>query len=168
MNKNNLNINLAVEEDIPLILNLLKERCKWFRDNKIDQWGDWYYTEKYNQDYFLKAMHQYKLYVVKEDKKLIGAFLLKSIDPKYWHDNIESYYIHHFVGKVGYHEIGAYMLEFIENLARDNKISTLRLDCIKINPKINEYWKNCGFENRGEFEKPYEGVLWEKRIELNG
>lgn len=164
MNQKNLSIQLAVKADIPFILNLLKERCKWFRDNKINQWGDWYYTELYNQDYFLEVMKQHQLYVAKEENEVVGAFLLKNLDLKYWHDNLEAYYIHHFIAKVGCHGIGVSMLRFIENLAMVNQISVLRLDCMKENPKISEYWKNCGFNKKGEFEEPYEGILWEKEI----
>ena len=163
MIQNGLNIQLAVVEDIPFIMNLLKERCEWFQKNKINQW-DYYYTERYNYDYFQKIMQQNSLYVAKKENKLIGAFLLKNVDSKYWPDCLGAYYIHHFVGKVGYTGIGTYMLEFIENLAWMNQISLLRLDCVKINPKINEYWQKCGFKKRGEFQITYEGILWEKRL----
>lgn len=164
MDKDELNIQLAKKADIPLILDLFKERCKWFYSHHIYQWDECYYTQRYNQRYFLKVMKKYQLYVAKQGEEVIGSFLLKNIDSEYWLDHLNAYYIHHFIGKVDYHGIGIKMLDFIEKLARNNKISVLRLDCVKQNPKINEYWKNCGFENRGEFTEPYEGVLWEKKI----
>lgn len=75
-----MNIELATENDIPVILEILKQRCKWFKQKKIEQWGDWYYTELYNTDYFIKMMRIYKLYIVKQNGEIVGAFLLKTED----------------------------------------------------------------------------------------
>ena len=71
--KRKMNIELATQNDIPVILKILKQRCEWFKQNKIDQWGDWYYTELYNADYFIKMMKIYKLYVVKQNDEIVGA-----------------------------------------------------------------------------------------------
>lgn len=34
---NKYNICLAVEAEIPDIINIIKERCKWFKENNINQ-----------------------------------------------------------------------------------------------------------------------------------
>ncbi len=159
-----MNIQLAVEDDIPVILEILKQRCEWFKYNEIEQWGDWYYTELYNMDYFIRMMKIYKLYVVKQNDEVVGAFLLKTEDEDYWKDNKKAYYIHHLVTKLGYPSLGSEILNFIENLAKENSIDYLRLDCMKINKKLNEYYRNHGFENKGEGEDPYPHKLWEKRV----
>lgn len=33
-----------------------------------------------------------------------------------------------------------------------------------MNKKLNEYYKNHGFENKGEGEEPYPYKLWERKI----
>ena len=159
-----MNIELATENDIPIILEILKQRCEWFKQNKIDQWGDWYYTELYDMNYFIKMMKIYKLYVVKQDNKVVGAFLLKTEDENYWNDNKKAYYIHHFVTKLGYPNLGTEILNFIEDLAKKNSVDYLRLDCMKTNKKLNEYYKKHGFENKGEGEQPYPHKLWERKV----
>ncbi len=160
-----MNIELAKESDILDILEILKQRCEWFKKNKIEQWGDWYYTELYNTDYFIKIMKIYKLYVVRQKGEVIGAFLLKTQDNKYWRDDKNAYYIHHFVTKLGYKNLGTEMLKFIEKLAKQNEVKYLRLDCMKENEKLNKYYENHGFINKGEGQEPYPHRLWEKEVE---
>ena len=66
-----MNIELATENDISVILEILKQRCEWFKQNEIEQWGDWYYTELYDMNYFIKMMKIYKLYVVKQNDEIV-------------------------------------------------------------------------------------------------
>ena len=67
-----MKIELAKENDIISMLEILKQRCEWLRQNKINQWGDWYYTELYNMDYFIKIRNIHKLYVVKEKDEVMN------------------------------------------------------------------------------------------------
>lgn len=159
-----MNITLANKNDIPAIIEIFKQRCEWFKKNKIEQWGDWYYTELYNIDYFVNMMEKYKLYVAKKENEVIGVFLLKTEDKKYWQDNKNAYYIHHLATKLGYENLGIEILNFIEKLAKQNKIMYLRLDCMKENKKLNKYYENYGFNNKGEVEEPYPHRLWEKEV----
>lgn len=160
-----MKIELAKENEIPKILEIIKERCDWFEKNEIDQWGRWYYEELYDEKYFKKMMKKYLLYVVKKEEEIVGVFLLKTDDDKiHWNDQEKSYYLWHLVTKIGHPGLGEEILEFIENLAKENKIKYLRLECMRSNPKINEYYEKHGFQNKGEGDEPYEYRLWEKEI----
>lgn len=162
-----MKIQLAKENEIPEILEIIKERCDWFEKNKIDQWGSWYYEDLYNEKYFKKMIKKYPLYIIKKEDEIIGTFLLKNEDDKtHWISPKNSYYLWHFVTKIGNPGLGEKILEFIENLARENQIKYLRLECMRSNPKINEYYQNHGFENKGEGDEPYEYSLWEKEIKF--
>lgn len=130
----------------------------------IKQWGDWYYTDVYNEEYFVNIMKVNQLYVAKYENEIEGTFLLKTEDTNYWKDHKKAYYIYHFATKLGYPNLGTKLLNFIENLAKKNSIHYIRLDCVKGNQKLNEYYQNHGFKNRGEGEKPYPHKLWEKKI----
>lgn len=85
-----MEIKLAEEKDIPRILKIIKQRCDWFEENNIEQWGSWYYEKLYDEKYFLEAMKKYSLYIVKNQKEIIGAFLLKYENEKYWKDKRKS------------------------------------------------------------------------------
>ena len=44
------------------------------------------YTSLYNEEHFLDVIKKYKLYVVKKRDEVIGVFLLKNENKKYWKD----------------------------------------------------------------------------------
>lgn len=78
----NIKMQLAKENEILEVLEIIKQRCNWFQENQIEQWGSWYYEELYDEKYFLKMMKRYLLYVVKKEDEIIGAFLLKNEEDK--------------------------------------------------------------------------------------
>lgn len=159
-----MDITLAKIDDIESIVEILKERCDWLKANNIDQWGDYYYSEKYNANYFNEVMQLHKLYVVKQNDKVIGIFLLKETDKTYWENDDNAYYIHHLATKIGYSGLGKQIIEFIEKLAKENSKKYIRLDCKKSNIGLNQYYQNQGFIYKGTGEEPYSHNLWEKEI----
>lgn len=159
-----MNIELAKKEDIESIVAILKERCNWLKENNIDQWGDYYYSEKYNANYFNEVMQLHKLYVVKQNNEVIGIFLLKDTDKTYWDNDDSAYYIHHLATKIGYSGLGKQIIEFIEKLAKLDSKKYIRLDCKKNNDGLNQYYQKQGFIYKGSGEEPYSHNLWEKEI----
>ena len=158
-----MDIKLAETKDIVAIMNILEERCTWFKENGIDQWAN-NYLGRYNKDYFNDVMKNHKLYVVKQENKVIGVFLLKEDDKTYWNNDDSAYYIHHLATKIGYTGIGTKIIEFIEKLAKENSKKYIRLDCKKNNNELNKYYQNQGFKYKGSGEEPYSHNLWEKEI----
>ena len=162
-NSEEIKIELSKSTDISYIIEILKQRCDWLKKNNMEQWGDWYCTTKYNTNYFKKAMEINKFYIVKQGTEVKGG-LLKNSDKEYWNDNEEAYYIHHFATKLGLPQLGVLVLNCIENIAKANKKSCIRLDCMQSNKKLNKYYKDYGFENVGFGDFPYKHNLWEKKI----
>lgn len=158
-----MDIRLAKQEDIQDIMNIIKERCDWFKENNIDQWAN-NYLGKYNENYFNEVMQLHKLYVVKQNNEVIGVFLLKETDKTYWENDDNAYYIHHLATKIGYTGIGTKIINFIEKLAEKNSKKYIRLDCKKNNIKLNQYYQKQGFIYKGSGEKTYSYNLWEKEI----
>ena len=109
-------------------------------------------------------MKNHKLYVVKQENKVIGVFLLKENDKIYWNNDDSAYYIHHLATKIGYTGIGTKILNFIEKLAKENSKKYIRLDCKKSNVELNRYYQKQGFIYKGSGEEPYSHNLWEKEI----
>ena len=94
--KSNIKIVLAQEYELDAIHDILIERCKWFIDNKINQWKINWYLNKYNNEYFLKQMKENFLYVAKIKNEVVGVMLLKKSDEEYWNNDNDSYFLHHF------------------------------------------------------------------------
>ena len=82
--RSGVKIVLAKENDMNAIHDILIERCKWFIDNNINQWKINRYSNKYNNDYFLKQMKENFLYVAKIKNIVVGVMLLKKRDEEYW------------------------------------------------------------------------------------
>lgn len=158
-----MDIRLAEKKDIQSILNIIKQRCDWFKENNISQWSN-YYLKKYDENYFGEVMQKYKLYVVEQQNEVIGVFLLKEEDKTYWPNDDSAYYIHHLATKLGYPGIGEKIIRFIEKLAKENAKKYIRLDCRKSNLELNAYYKRQGFQYKGSGAKPYSHNLWEKEV----
>lgn len=159
-----MKIELASYNDIEGIIEVLRERVEWLKTNKIRQWGDYYVRDKYNHEYFCKAMNEHQLYVLKSKDEVVGVFLLKGSDEVYWQDGAKAYYIHHLAVKVGYKGLGKEMLDFIFKKAKEDGKDFVRLDCKKDNDMLNKYYQNIGFCYKGSGEEPYSYNLYEKKI----
>lgn len=147
-------IQLAEKNDLEDFHKIIVSRCKWLESNKINQWKTLSYPVRYNIPYFEKQMEENKLFVVKKGKSILGGFLLKEEDSKYWSDcnKVKAYYIHHFATKIGEKGLGKIMIAFAIKEAKKNKKEYLRLDCVAHNQKLNNYYQELGFEYIGNIQ----------------
>lgn len=160
----NIKIEIAKENDIETIQDLIVKRCKWFDENNIKQW-DMSYAKRYDKDYFKNQINTNLMYVGKYDETIAGCMLLKNKDEDYWQDDEPSYYIHHLATDILYKGIGKSLINFAINKARNDNKKYLRLDCFKSNIKLNNHYKNLGFEEKGAGKiGEYTYNLWEFKI----
>ena len=68
-------IEVAREGELEEFHNIIISRCKWLEEKKVNQWKVTSYPIKYDINYFRK--HLNKLYIIKDDKDVLGGFLLK-------------------------------------------------------------------------------------------
>ena len=80
------NIEKAKEDDLEEYYKIILSRCKWFEDNKINQWKIHSYPVRFDVSYFKKQMKENKLFIAKKDGVVVGGFLLKEKDYDYWSD----------------------------------------------------------------------------------
>ena len=161
------NIEKAKEDDLEEYHKIIISRCKWFEDNKINQWKIHSYPVRFDVSYFKKQMKENKLFVAKKDGVVVGGFLLKEKDYDYWSDcdNVKAYYIHHFVAKIGENGLGKIMIDFAQKEAKKNKKEYLRLDCVSDNKKLNNYYQKLNFENIGSIQiKNWSENLWQIKL----
>lgn len=163
--KSNIKIVLAQEYEMDAIHDILIERCKWFIDNKINQWKINWYPNKYNNEYFLKQMKENFLYVAKIKNEVVGVMLLKKSDKEYWNNDNDSYFLHHFATRLGNKGIGSVMLEFAYQKCLEDGKEYLRLDSWGSNYGLTKYYENMNFVNVKTGEKGvYKYRLWEKKV----
>lgn len=73
----NYEITLANEEEIKPFLEIIIDRCKWFKENNINQWELSSYPVIYNLEYFKKQREINKLYVIKKNNYCIWRIIIK-------------------------------------------------------------------------------------------
>ena len=157
---------LADETKLDEIVDLIIERIKWMDRVGIKQWNVTNYMEAYPKQYYQRQINERRLYVIVEDSKVIAAVVLLEEDDR-WDDNISAYYLHNFVTDTNVKGVGKKMLEFVENLARENGKSKLRLDCAEDNEFLNNYYENQGYHLVGKCEEGlYKGNKREKNLAI--
>lgn len=144
--KDRLVIEKGTVENIPDVLQILKENSEWLASLGIKQWEPDYYLVKFNEDYYNRAIKNGELYVAKVDGTVCGTFTFRNYDLA-WEDDGVSYFICNIGVKVSMHgnEIGKTMIEFAKNEARNLGAEKLKLDCVSNNEKLNKYFEDLGF-----------------------
>ena len=158
-------ILLATEDDIEEFHKIIISRCKWFEEKNINQWKVTSYPIRYNINYFKEQMNN--LYIIKNNNEVLGGFLLKDNDEKYWSDsnNVKAYYIHHLATKIGIKGLGKLLISFAINKSKQDKKDYLRLDCVALNKKLNEYYRQLGFVYSGKIQiKNWCENLWQIKL----
>ena len=159
-----LTIEFAKSEDIKAILNILEKRCIWMEMNNIEQWRRNSYTLSFNDVYFTKGIEKNMVFVAKINMKVRGIFLLREDDPL-WDDSEGAFYIHHFATDINYKGLGRIIIEYIKYIALKYNKTYIRLDCVKNNEKLNNYYEEIGLclKKSGKIRN-YEYNLRELRV----
>ncbi|WP_369899455.1 GNAT family N-acetyltransferase [Bacillus manliponensis] len=147
-------LKLAKEEDSHLIIDMLKGIAQWMKNNEINQWQ--YLLTGGDDEEIKQAILDKKTYILLDGNKLIATFTLSSVQSE-WDEHIfgkevdsDSLYLHRFAVIPTHMRqgIGESILVWIQQNVRDKKY--VKLDCVAKNKKLNNFYKNYGFEYLGE------------------
>lgn len=156
----------ADETMIDSIYELFIKRIEWMDRVGIKQWNVTNYIDAYPKEYYKMQIKEKQLYVIIGNDEIVGAIVLLENDER-WDDSdkCSAYYLHNFVTDTKIKGIGKKILKFVEELARKNKKSKLRLDCSEDNDFLNNYYENAGYILVGRCtEGLYKGNKREKNL----
>ncbi|WP_423410097.1 GNAT family N-acetyltransferase [Heyndrickxia sp. MSNUG] len=159
-------IRLAAKEDTNDVIAFLKKIAQWMENNKINQWQ---YLLSGGDDEEIKEaiLHKETFILLKEDN-VIGTFTVSSRQSEWDHHvfgfdfNSESLYLHRLaispenMGK----GLGKEIIDWIHKNVKTEK-KYIKLDCVAHNRKLNQFYKDNGFEYIGEkdqhskYQKPF-------------
>lgn len=151
----NFQIRLAVLEDFGSVLELLKAIAKWMKNNGINQWQ--FLLSGGDDKEIRKAIVHNETFILLRDKEVIGTFTLSASQSE-WDQHIfgkekrsDSLYLHRLAIAPAYmgNGLGKEILEWIQMNIRTEKVS-LKLNCVAGNSKLNQFYKDHGFEYIGE------------------
>ena len=98
-----------------------------------------------------------------------GALRLLASDPVWPQDGVPAHYVHGLMTDRGHAGtgLGASLLAWAADQARQTGAEALRLDCIETNVRLRQYYSGQGFRPVGRFAYPapwHSVVLWERTI----
>lgn len=163
LNENNITFEIANIEELNEIYKLYNSRINWFKENNINQWSN--YIEIYGSKFPI-AIKNKNYYILKNNDEIIAGFELSN-NPGYFKDNGKSLYLNKVVTKVGHKNIGSYIFMICRDIAKNNNMKYLRLDCIKWNDKLNAIYDKHGFKLVGYGKSDYEYCLRECNVYEN-
>lgn len=155
----------AAPGDEEQIFSLIRDRIQWMDDHGISQWNYVNYWDLYPESYYRTAISEGRLYVLKVPGtgEILSAGVLAESDSLWGQEDLPSVYLHNFVTDRAAPGSGGIFLAACEELARSLGKKWFRLDCIKTNLKLNQYYEAHGYQAVGEIEDgKYVGTKREK------
>ncbi len=144
------------------IWDMYKERTLWFRFRKKSQWL--HYLDRHPRSEFAGKIDNGEYYTVRLNGKLIGGFALSSDSENWEDDDTKARYLCRVVSRIGYRNLGNYMVEQAKKIGAKMKLKYLRLECVYSNSKLNEIWESLGFEFIIDKEADYHCSLRQLRL----
>ncbi|MDM5317097.1 GNAT family N-acetyltransferase [Fictibacillus sp. b24] len=148
-------VHKASSDDYEEVISFLKELAQWMKDNEINQWS--YLLEGGDDEEIKRAIQQKHTYKVLSDDMMIATFTL-SPEQSEWDQHIfgkeeasDSLYLHRLAVRPQYMNqgIGKEILRWIHENLGDGK-QFIKLDCVADNVKLNQFYRDHGFEYLGE------------------
>jgi ribosomal protein S18 acetylase RimI-like enzyme len=164
----NLTYHLAQNNDLSLILTLLKQASDWLQNQGIKQWSFWQNPPADKVAWLQQGLDNQEFYLVKNQNELLGMYRLMNEDELYWGKQSQTAaYIHSLVVKKEFagQKLGNQILQHIENQLISQKIPLLRLDCVAENTGLCAYYEKQGFVKVGQKQMPHSlNNLYEKKL----
>ncbi|MGC5770800.1 GNAT family N-acetyltransferase [Paenibacillus pabuli] len=140
-------IRQALPEEAPVVLNLWQESARWLNSKEIYQWR----PEYFNLEQVIEFMTDgSEVYLAEMNHETVGTYTLTWSDPQIWKelDNPDSGYIHRFAVNRDFkgQDIGLLLLKSAEENIRHKGKTMIRLDCMADNLRLNQYYKDYGFQ----------------------
>ena len=151
-------IRKATLKDLDGILQITKACAQKMRLQGIYQWNGYYPS----REAFEHDVARQELYVLEKGKKLIGCIVISSLADEFYKDiewlteDGKQYYIHRLAvhpdqqGK-GFAQI---LMDYAENMARENEITSIRLDTFSKNERNQRFYEQRGYQRLGEIFFP--------------
>jgi len=163
-----LTFKLASQNELKIVLQLLKEAATRLQEKNIDQWDYWLDPPPSKIDWIKDGVQQNEFHFILLAQQIIGMFRMSDEDLLYWGLQEEpTKYIHSFVIRDKYtgKNIGTKVLNLIGQNAMEENIFLLRLDCLAANKKLCAYYEQQGFDLIRKKELEGEVFnLYEKRL----
>ena len=143
-----MNVRPAHREDENTVAELLDEATRWVGELGYEQW-----PLPFPRDELAAAIARAEVYVVEDEGDAVATVTLLRDDPLCWGERPpDAVYVHKLAvrrDRSG-RGIGAAIVAWANAEAVEAGRDFLRLDCLRDNPGIRDYYEQLGFEHRGD------------------
>ncbi len=153
-----MNLHKATIQDTPEVMQLIRSTIIEMRNNGIDQWGDFYPTEKIIR----KDVEKQHLYMYKQESHLIGIVALENTqDPEYdklqWQGDGNFLVVHRLAIDPAFQRQGCAtkIMDWVETFASTNGYTSIRLDAYTGNPAAVNLYERRGYSKTGQVCYPH-------------
>ncbi len=163
-----MTIRQAEAHELTTTLALFKEAALKLQAKGINQWQHWREPTPQYIEWVQAGFDRNEYFFIEKSGALAGMFRLMYTDEEYWGEQTDSAgYVHSLVTKTGFEgqNIGATVLQTIEQDLRAKGIDYFRLDCKADNEHLCNYYTRQGFQPiRKQVVTHYTVQLFEKKL----
>lgn len=148
-----LTIRRAEANELPIVLNLLKDAALWLRERQIDYWQAWLDPPPHFVAWIQEGFDTHQFHFACQGQDVVGCFRLQWEDELFWGVQAPAAgYVHSFTTARTLHgkRIGERTLAHIEEMCREHGKQFLRLDCGSHVAGLRRYYEAYGFQRVGE------------------
>ena len=157
----------ATIDDVIPVRQMIERRIEYLREKDIHpSWADRDYLNVFPVEYFVGAVEKGSMYVADVGGEVVACATLHDGDfPRWEDDGLAAYYVHNLASDPLYPGLGGDMLAYCERVAEDTGRKALRLDSIKGNAFLENFYKTRGFMFvKKTCDRGFYCTLWEKRV----
>ncbi len=153
----------GTENDVAAVMALRVAAARWLVSLGIDQWS----PDDPFEPLVRGFTQQHALWVVRQGDRLAGSVAVLWTDPTVWGAQAdEAGYVHSLVIDRAFagRGLGDAILEWAESHISRNGRSLARLDCVRGNRKLRDYYEAGGYRHVGDRDFP--DAAWARGVAL--
>ncbi|MCB0456691.1 MAG: GNAT family N-acetyltransferase [Flavobacteriaceae bacterium] len=151
-------IRKALSSEIPLIVELTKACTQKMTSEGIFQWNEHYP----NKEVFQKDLERDELYVLISENELQGCITISTLKDEEYESipwltpDYCTIYIHRLAihPKFQHQGLASQLMDFAENIAREKKANSVRLDTFSKNKRNQKFYEARGYAKLGNISFP--------------
>jgi len=140
-----IEFQVAAPGQIDEVLSVLNEATAWLRARGVSQW-----PERFDPSWVDGAIRRGETWLVRVDGAISGTVTLDWADPIWGDVGGAAAYVHRMAVRRQAAGLGAAILAWAADTARQRGRPALRLDCVAFNPRLRAYYEAAGFVHRGD------------------
>jgi GNAT superfamily N-acetyltransferase len=136
---------IAKSDQADDVLATLDEAAAWLHERGIEQW-----PLRYERAWVADAICRGETWLVDVDGEVGGTVTVDFSDPLWSDAGGRAAYVHRMAVRRRERGLGAFILAWAEDFARQRGCDALRLDCVAANDRLRGYYEAAGFAHRGD------------------